>query len=421
MTLEEDHMSHPSTPPTVIATLDIAKHTHWFAVFAPDLTPIIPPHPITTDATALQSVITTLAQLALAGPVALAMEPTSIYHLPWLHALTAALPPTVTCLLVHTTAVHHARTRLTAGRLRKTDARDCHAIAAAVRDGHGRPWSPPSPQQAQFRTWAAQEAATMETLTQLAHALQRLTDLLWPGLVARRNAASTPLVSSRLWTRHIIQTILLHHPDPHTWRSLSVAAIRARLKALGMRCGIGRATHLAAILAAQVVLPPEQTPPLAARLTTLMQQYCHHATHLAALHAEAETLVAASWAAVLCSIPGMSPVLAARYAAAVGDIHTITSAKALWSLAGLEPSIYASGVRSRVGQSSLAGRITLRQALIRIGASLSRHCPPVRACWLAARARRKPLAVALIHAANKANRLLFALAISQQPYQPGRA
>lgn len=416
-------MTHPSTPPTAIATLDIAKHTHWFAVFAPDLTPIIPPHPITTDATALQSVIATLAQLALAGPVALAMEPTSIYHLPWLHALTAALPPTVTCLLVHTTAVHHARTLLTAGRLRKTDARDCHAIAAAVRDGHGRSWSPPSPQQAHLRAWAAQEAATMHTLAQLAHSLSRLTDLLWPGLVARRSssAALPPLVSSRPWTRQIIQTILLHHPDPHAWRSLSVAAIQARLKALGVRCGPVRATHLAAILAAQVVLPPDQTPPLAARLTTLMQQYCHHATHLAALHIEAEALVAASWAAVLCSIPGMSPVLAARYAAAVGDIHTITSAKALWSLAGLEPSIYASGVRSRVGQSSLAGRITLRQALIRIGASLSRHCPPVRASWLAARARGKPLAVALIHAANKANRLLFALAISQQPYQPSGA
>ncbi|XSG76692.1 transposase [Herpetosiphon llansteffanensis] len=263
----------------------------------------------------------------------------------------------------------------------------------------------------------------METLVQLAQSLQRLTDLLWPGLVARRSssAARPPLVSSRPWTRQIIQTILLHHPDPHAWRSLSVAAIQARLKTLGVRCGPVRATHLAAILAAQVVLPPDQTPPLAARLATLMQQYCHHATHLAALQTEAETLVAPSWAAVLCSIPGMSSVLAARYAAAVGDIRTITSAKALWSLAGLEPSIYASGGRSRVGQSSLAGRMTLRQALIRIGASLSRHCPPVRASWLAARARGKPLAIALIHAANKANRLLFALAISQQPYQPSRA
>lgn len=86
-------MAHPSIPLTAIATLDIAKHTHWFAAFAPDLTLIIPPHPITTDTTALQTVMATLTQLAHAGSVAIAMEPTSIYHLPWLHALTAALPP----------------------------------------------------------------------------------------------------------------------------------------------------------------------------------------------------------------------------------------------------------------------------------------------------------------------------------------
>lgn len=410
-------MPNPSIPPTVLATLDIAKHTHWFAVFTADLTPLIPPHSIPTDAMALQEVIATLTALAQTGPVALAMEPTGIYHLPWLHALTAALPSTVTCLLVHTTAVHQARAVLTAGRQRKTDARDCYAIAAAVRDGHGRSWSPPSPQQTHFRTWAAQEAATTDALAQLAHALQRLTDLLWPGLVARRTAACKPLVSSRPWTRQSIQAILLHHPDPHAWRSLSVAAIQARLKTLDVRCGPIRAQQLAAILAAQVVLPPDQTRSLASRLSTLMQQYCLHAAQLAALHAEAETLVSASWAGVLCSIPGMSPVLAARYAAAVGDIHTIRSAKALWSLAGLEPSIYASGTTARIGRSSLAGRVPLRQALIRIGASLGRHCPPVRACLQAARARGKPITVALIHAANKANRILFAMAMSQQSYQ----
>ncbi len=120
-------------------------------------------------------------------------------------------------------------------------------------------------------------------------------------------------------------------------------------------------------------------------------------------------------AAVLVSVPGMSADHAARYLAAVGDINRFPSADHLWAFAGFDPVYEQSGDSAWVGHLSKRGDPAFRDTLFLIGQSTARHCPPIRQAFQRAY-RRQPRrrVLATLHAAHKANRLLYHLLRTQE-------
>ena len=69
-------------------------------------------------------------------------------------------------------------------------------------------------------------------------------------------------------------------------------------------------------------------------------------------------------AKLLCTIPGIGYISALTIIAEIGDIHRFASAKKLMGYAGLVPSTYSSGDKTRHGKITRLGSMWLRTALI---------------------------------------------------------
>ena len=120
---------------------------------------------------------------------------------------------------------------------------------------------------------------------------------------------------------------------------------------------------------------------------------------------------------MLLTVPGVSAYHAARYLAAVGEAERFPSAAHIWSYAGFDPIYAQSGDTARVGKISRRGDPAFRDTLYLIGRSTSIHCPPIHAAFQRCyRSQSRRQVLATIHAARKANRLLYRLLITQQPY-----
>jgi transposase len=136
------------------------------------------------------------------------------------------------------------------------------------------------------------------------------------------------------------------------------------------------------------------------------------------LQHQAESLVEHSPAAVLTTVPGIGPFLAAQYLAYVGDIHRFQHADQIWSMAGFDVEQNDSGDRRRTGKITRRGDPLLRRVLFSIGLSTSQYCPPIARARMSALHRGKKSVGAIIHAAHKANRMCFYLIFHQVSYDP---
>jgi transposase len=115
----------------------------------------------------------------------------------------------------------------------------------------------------------------------------------------------------------------------------------------------------------------------------------------------------------------MSAYHAARYLAAVGDVDRFPSADHLWAFGGFDPVYEQSGDSVWVGHLSKRGDPAFRDTLFLIGQSTARHCPPIRQAFQRAyRGQPRRRVLATLHAAHKANRLLYHLLRTQEVYCP---
>ncbi|MCL4861534.1 MAG: transposase [Caldilineaceae bacterium] len=114
---------------------------------------------------------------------------------------------------------------------------------------------------------------------------------------------------------------------------------------------------------------------------------------------------------------GVSPFLAARYFAALGDHQRFTSAAHIWAFAGFDPSQHDSGNQHFTGGLSHRGSPFLRATLFQLGFQASLHCPDCAKAFARARQRGLAPTEAIIHVANKVNRIFFTLLTTQQPFR----
>ncbi len=138
------------------------------------------------------------------------------------------------------------------------------------------------------------------------------------------------------------------------------------------------------------------------------------------LATQADTLVPASPAAVLDTIPGVSPLLAARYLAHLGHPQRFVSAAQIWSFAGFDLVSEESGDFRRSGHISKKGDPGLRDTLYLIGLHTSQYLPAIAQAKQRALKRGKSDLLATLHAAHKANRLCHHLLYHQRPFDPNR-
>jgi transposase len=319
-----------------------------------------------------------------------------------------------------------ARQALQNGRVRKSDAIDTQAIARCLQQGQHLPARLPTGQSLLFTQWAGRYRALERERRHLQISLLRQVDQLWPGAfvnVKRFERAHpgltppVPLVQTRPLERKLVQAILSECPNPHDVRAFTVEEMVEFLRESVGRGGVKTARKVLRNAHQALLPPPEVAAIYAENVSADWARYQDCLARVETLQAQAETLVPQSPAAVLLTVPGVSAYHAARYLAAVGEAERFPSADHIWSYAGFDPIYAQSGDSSRLGKISRRGDPAFRDTLYLIGRSTAKHCPPVREAFQRCyRGQSRRQVLATIHAAHKANRLLYRLLIKQEPY-----
>lgn len=166
-------------------------------------------------------------------------------------------------------------------------------------------------------------------------------------------------------------------------------------------------------------LPPNDiAASYAARLQADYQRYVALTTAHQDLANQIAASVPSTPARFVDTVPGIGPLLAASYVAAIGEHTCFARASQVWALAGYDLRSAESGDAKQGGHITKRGNPALRDTLYQIGFHTASQCPPIGEVFLTARARGLSETAAVIHAAHKANRLCFSLLREERMYAP---
>jgi len=424
---------------TLFITLDIGKNVHWCGAFEGyQLKPVGEPFKVRSNQAGFEQVTALIDGLLACGrypQVVLGHEPTGIYHEAWARALAErygahlqgqAAPP-LSYQFLNPLLSKRKREELTRGRKRKTDRLDLTAIAYCLRDGQGQPAFLSEAPALRLQLWGQAYRHNQRQRRRLTTRLLAQLDRLWPGAAVNLKrfqnmhpdlAPPLPLVRSKPLERQRLQAILQHCPNPYDFLALGPDGIQAFYRTHIGRCGTATA-HLAYNLVKTALLPPPEVAALLAdQLQTDFKQYLALAARFEALTDQATRLVPDSPAAVLVTVPGISPLLAARYLAHLGHAQRFRAAKEIWAFAGFDVVTEESGDFRRLGHITRKGAAGLRDTLYLMGLHTARHVPAIGRVKQKALARGKGDVGATLHAAHKANRICHHLLYHQRPFDP---
>ena len=420
----------------LLVALDMGKDVHvtMMRTLAEQL--LLPPTKLPTLATGYACFRGWLLGAVASGRYDLVLvghEPTGVYHEAWQQQLLVDLAPyrqadarpVVRYRLLNPTLVKRERQRQT-HRSRKSDALDVQAMTNLLAAGAGNEVTPFTPAVSQLRHTLSQWRYLSKEQKRRTTQLLRTFDRLWPGALgdAQAYARTHPdlppllhLVDSRPLQRTTVRLLLEHCPDPHQLRQLGAAGIRQLFHDHGQRCGEQTAQRILTVAQQSLLPPPSFTAWLGEQVQADFAHYRQAECDLLALQNQAEALLPATPAQVLTTLPGVSPFFAARYFAALGDHRRFTSAAHIWAFAGFDPSQHDSGNQHFTGGLSHRGAPFLRATLFQLGFQASLHSPDCAKAFARARQRGLTPTEAIIHVANKVNRIFFALLTTQQPFR----
>lgn len=423
--------THPNTPTLYIA-IDVGKNVHCYGAYAGlVLKPVKAPQKVRTTRagfTHFQKWVN--QQFNHFQPMMIGMEPTGIYHDPWAYAIHDTWGDQVHLKCINPYQTKRKRDQLQKERDNKTDPVDVIALAYCLRDGVGRIFQPPDPQQDQFDLWMAEYRQLKKRRQRLLNHLSTQMDALWPGaLVNVRQFQNihpeletpTPLLLSRPFERQLLHVMLEHRPNPYDWIDQSLEEIQHFFRRHGRRCGPHTAQTVRNVVQQALFLPFSRAKMLSERLRADFLLYQQLDRRLDQLRDQVDDLVPGSQAEVLTTIPGINRFLAAQYMAHIGNPARFERASQVWALAGFDPGRYDSGDRRHTGSISRRGNAGFRSTLYQIGLNTSQRCAAIRRCKQRALRRGKNPVGANIHAAHKANRICFHLLSHQIPFDPVRA
>ena len=123
------------------------------------------------------------------------------------------------------------------------------------------------------------------------------------------------------------------------------------------------------------------------------------------------------------TIPGVGPVIATRVVAEVPDPKIFKSGRAFSAWVGLVPKQNSSGGRERMGQITKKGNPELRRLLVAGAISMiirAKQSDFTRHPWLSRLLERKPMMVVAIAMANKIGRMIWALMVKGEKFNPAK-
>jgi transposase len=424
----------PNSTPNALVGLDIGKNIHVLGSYrSDDLTALHKPLTLYNNRAGFEQATRQIDELMATYPqVILGNEPTGIYYEAWgrellTHYAEAIEQERFVYRLINPYMTKLSRTELLNGRPRKSDSIDTQAIARCLQKGQGMPAHFSNGNGLLFSDWSHRYRRLEHARRQLGIEIMGQLDRVWPGAlvnVQRFTRAHpdleppVPLVSSEPLERKLVQALLDTDPNPYSVMALGVTGMQALLRQHVGRCGLRTAQHVVTC-ARQALLPPPEVASL--YVQAIQDDWFRYKTLLDQLHhlaAQAALILPDTPAAVLTSVPGVSPFLAARYFGILQDPSRFPSADHIWAFVGFDPILDQSGDSSRWGHISKHGNPMHRDTLYLIGRQTARYCPPIRHTFLQAQLRfhDKRETRAVIHAAHKANRLLFRLLVSQTPF-----
>ena len=125
---------------------------------------------------------------------------------------------------------------------------------------------------------------------------------------------------------------------------------------------------------------------------------------------------------LLMTVPGVGPVTAVRFVAAIDRIERFDHAHRVQSYLGLTPGQDSSSDRQRMTRITKAGPAALRWTLVQAAWVIWRHAPDepiVR--WAQQIAQRRGRPIAIVALARKLAGVMFAMWRDRTPYRPARA
>jgi transposase len=342
----------------------------------------------------------------VAGREALfAIEATGALHRAWAAELELRRPGSLR--LFAPSETHAARAQLGTRRF-KTDDRDCAALVWLARQGAGRPAAPSG-----VEAMLAAVTHRRQLILALKPLRQRLHDqlnVLAPGLSApsghgRALALETP--SGRA---------VLACAAAFAGRAPSTRSLKARAHG---RLGEATAAFWAERWKSCLAPPPDATL-RAARLGRDLDRFDGLRADIAFVDEQIEQLLTASAGQILTTLPGVATVRAAAFAAHTLPVERFATPEQLYSATGLAPASYQSATIHRRGGIARTGLPEHRDALMSIAWGLGQHAPAFQARLAELNARGKTGIQARVALARHANRLCWALLLTQQPYDDRR-
>lgn len=170
----------------------------------------------------------------------------------------------------------------------------------------------------------------------------------------------------------------------------------------------------------QCLPPPADADHRAHRLGRDLERYRRLRTDINALDVEVVALLAETDGQILTTLPGVSSIRAAAFAAHSLPIERFPDAEHLYSATGLAPALYQSATLHRRGRISRQGLAEHRDALMGIAWGMSQNSPSFAERDAQLRARGRAPIQARVALARHACRLAYRLLRTQQPFDEQR-
>nr|WP_271223718.1 IS110 family transposase [Streptosporangium carneum] len=311
---------------------------------------------------------------------------------PWVGALVAA---GYTVLAVNPLQAARYRERLTVSGA-KSDAADAHMLADMVRtDSHQlRPVAADTPQAAAIKVVTRMHKTLIWERTRHTQRLRHALREYFPAALAAFEDLDAPEALE----------LLAKAPSPAAAATLTVSQISAALKRAGRRGDLaGKAAPIQAALRTEHLgQPAVVTAAYTASVRALLSVLSAVNQQVMAMRKEVEAHFGQHPAAeIVCSQPGLGPILGARVLAEFGDDPTrYASAKARKNYAGTSPITRASG-KKKVIAARFVHNDRLIDALMTQAATAVRVSPGARAYYDKQRTRDSDYNTALRQVANR--------------------
>lgn len=340
-----------------------------------------------------------------AGEPVIALEQTGSLHRAWQVALEDRWPGSLRVFAPSETQA--ARSQLGSRRV-KTDDRDCAALTWLARQGAGRP-ALPSPVEA-LQGAVRHRRQLVAARRPLRQRLHDQLNALCPGLSAPAgHGRELPLDSPT-------GLAVLACAAAFAGRPASLRSLKARAP--------GRLSDATAAFWARrwrtLLPPPADADARARRLGRELERFRALEADVAELDAQIAELLAATIGQVLTTLPGVSTVRAASFAAFTLPVERFPSAERLYAATGLAPATYQSSTITKRGAIRRSGLPEHRDALMGIAWGLSQHSPAFIERDRELRARGKAPIEARVALARHACRLCFRMLRSGESFDENR-